>query len=398
MNSISAAVPYTQVHQSTVVLGGQQIELVTKPGLPGWNTSSPSIQLFIEHAAIEPACSILLYGSYAGALASRLALDDPRLQVSITDRDHTSLALARLTLEANHIEIADIISNVDFDPARYDKYQVVFIQLPKGRQLLRRWLVQAYQSLVMGGTLYLAGANNLGIQSAIRDAYELFGNHLLLAYKKGNRIARFIKHPDSVLNPAWACEPGIAPGTWCEFDIALPSHTFHIRSLPGVFSYERLDEGTRMLLDTITIRPGATLLDAGCGYGIIGMYATLEGASQVHLVDTDLLAVASCVETLTLNNIVNAKVFASDLLESVSSNRYDQILSNPPFHSGHAVDYQIAQALITQAHLALLPGGDLTIVANRFIRYDRLIKSIFGDVTTLADPGKYHVISGLKSR
>ena len=84
-------------------------------------------------------------------------------------------------------------------------------------------------------------------------------------------------------------------------------------------------------------------------------------------------------------------------MDPIGINKYDLILSNPPFHTGHAVDYQIAQAMISQSFQALNPGGQMIIVANRFIRYDRLIKEIFGNVSSLSESGKFHVLSGLKS-
>jgi 16S rRNA G1207 methylase RsmC len=69
--------------------------------------------------------------------------------------------------------------------------------------------------------------------------------------------------------------PGIAPGTWVEFSINCSNHVFTIRCLPGVFSIDHLDEGTEMLLNTIEIVPGTRVLDVGCGYGIIGLCASV---------------------------------------------------------------------------------------------------------------------------
>jgi 16S rRNA (guanine1207-N2)-methyltransferase len=138
-------------------------------------------------------------------------------------------------------------------------------------------------------------------------------------------------------------------------------------------------------------------LDIGCGYGIIGLFAAVHGATWVDFVDTDLLAIASCKETLTLNRIKNVSIFTGDLLDPIGSNKYDLILSNPPFHAGQGVDYQIAKAMIRQAYHALNTGGRIIIVANRFIRYDHQIQQVFGNISYLAETGKFHVLSGVKS-
>jgi 16S rRNA (guanine1207-N2)-methyltransferase len=289
------------------------------------------------------------------------------------------------------------MTGIDLPAECEQKFQLVVIQLPKGRQLWRRWLVQAYAALTGDGSLYITGSNHLGIQSALKDTQELFGPGRLLAYKKGNRLAQFIKPTVEKPPPDWMSSPGIAPRTWVEFTVSLSDHTYPIRSLPGVFSFDHLDEGTEMLLRAIQIRAGAKVLDAGCGYGMIGLYAADQGAGEVHLVDNNLLAIAACQATLAIHSIKNAEFFAADLLNPPLPDKYDLILSNPPFHTGHAVDYQVAHSLIENSFQALNPGGSLVIVANRFIRYDRLIKEIFGNVSILAESGKFHVLSGLKS-
>jgi 16S rRNA (guanine1207-N2)-methyltransferase len=251
--------------------------------------------------------------------------------------------------------------------------------------------------LTQNGSLYIVGSNRAGIQSVVKEAQELYGPARVLAYKKGNRLAHFIKRAEDKPPPEWVNFPGIAPHTWVEFSISLPDHTFEIRSLPGIFSYDRLDEGTKMLLAAVNIPVGAKVLDAGCGYGIIGLFAAIRGAGLVHLVDNDLLSVEASRETLSVNSINHAEVIAGDLLNMPLPDKYDLVLSNPPFHIGHAVDYQIAHTLIENSLRALNPGGRLIIVANRFIRYNRLIQEIYGNITILAESGKFHVLSGLKS-
>jgi 16S rRNA (guanine1207-N2)-methyltransferase len=258
-------------------------------------------------------------------------------------------------------------------------------------------LLQAYHALKPEGCLYIAGSNDLGIQSSVKDAAELFGNARILAYRKGNRLAHLVKTSSDAPLPPWASTPGIAPGTWVEFSINCSNHDFPIRGLPGVFSIGHLDEGTKLLVNAVEIHPGARVLDVGCGYGIIGLCASVKGCAWNDLVDSDQLAVASCRQTFDLNRISNFTVFAGDLLQPVLDQRYDLILSNPPFHAGRAVDYQVAHALIRQSFGCLSSKGQLAIVANRFLPYDRLIGDIFGNVSVLAESGKFYVLSGRKT-
>jgi 16S rRNA (guanine1207-N2)-methyltransferase len=387
---------YMQVQEFSVNLRGGEISVITKPGVPGWKEIFPATQLLVEQVKIDPHDSILQFGSSQAALAVHLARQIKYGNLVIHDHNYTALEMTRLTLEANKVSTFHILTAVELPTAFEHAFNKVIIQIPKGRQIIRRWLVQAYQALKTGGKVFIAGANAAGIQSTIKDAEALFGKGRILGYKKGNRVAEFIKDT-IIVSPEWSELAGIVPGTWVSFNIHLNDHIFSVRSLPGVFSYDRLDAGTEMLLKTILITPGDEILDVGCGNGIIGTYAAVKGAGKVHMVDNNLLAIASARETLAVNQVRNAKVFTGDLLEPVGSQKYNLILSNPPFHAGFDVNYQITQAMISQSYQSLLPGGRLILVANRFIQYMDLIRDIFGNVSIVEESAKYHILSGLKS-
>ena len=93
----------------------------------------------------------------------------------------------------NQISTVRFLTDIDIPLSLHHKFDAVLMQNPKGRSLARRWLVQAHLALVEGGSLFIAGSNNSGIQSMIKDAQELFNNGSILAYKKGNRVAQFTK-------------------------------------------------------------------------------------------------------------------------------------------------------------------------------------------------------------
>jgi 16S rRNA (guanine1207-N2)-methyltransferase len=388
---------YEQEIHFPVSLCNEVVEVFTKPGLPDWDKLLPSSELLSQYPKLLPTDRVLLFGCHNGALSVSIARQLSSGILSMIDNNVIALEMTQKTLTANNLSTGGLLLGIDLPLEGTQSYDAAFIQIPKGRKLTRRWLLQAYQGLIPGGKCYISGSNKAGIQSSIKDGMELFGNGLLLAYKKGNRISRFDKLPDSPPLPDWALTPGICSGTWFEHSISISDHNFLVRSLPGVFSYDHLDAGTQILLATPMDISGCKVLDVGCGYGLIGAYAAINGAGWVDLVDNDLLAVASSEETLAINMVMNATVYAGDLLAPVSQKKYDLILSNPPFHAGHAVDFQIAEAMIRQSYRALNPHGQMTIVANRFIPYDRLINEIFGNVSCLSESGRFHVLSGKKS-
>ena len=74
--------------------------------------------------------------------------------------------------------------------------------------------------------------------------------------------------------------------------------------------------------------------------------------------------------------------------------RYDLIASNPPFHTGKSVDFEVTHAFVEHARSVLEPGGQLLLVANKFIRYDHLMQATFDTAECLIETNKYHVLLG----
>lgn len=396
---------------STVELGGETVRVVVRSDTGG-PVTSPATELLAETAvpATTKDARVWLIGGGAGALAVQLSRrlqpspdGSPRLWATATDL--IQLDLTRRTLALNELEQAADIDPLHL-PEGNDAVDLVVLEVPRDRQLARRWLLTAFQSLTEGGTLYLAGPNDQGIRPAIADAEGLFGDAQLLTYRRHNRSARAIKPAGRHDLPRWAKEPGVQPGSWYEFDIPLtgagwlrPSperSSLHLRSLPGVFSYDRLDPGTELLLEHLPDAAGRRVLDVGCGYGLIGLLAALNGAERADLVDVNLLAVDSARENAEQLGLENVEVLASDLFSALTGRGYDLIVSNPPFHQGKAVDFTITNRMIRQAAGYLAPDGRLILVANTFIRYEPALREHFARVRQIAETSRYQLFAASK--
>ncbi|MGN0973324.1 MAG: class I SAM-dependent methyltransferase [Bacilli bacterium] len=139
----------------------------------------------------------------------------------------------------------------------------------------------------------------------------------------------------------------------------------------GVFSKNKLDYGTRFLLEVLTTENiGNKVLDVGCGYGPIGIYISKVFNSHVDMIDINKRAIHLCQMNIKENN-VNCKAFVSDCYEKVDD-FYDTIITNPPIRAGKKIIYEI----VMSAHNYLIENGVLYIV----IRKDQGAKSMISDL------------------
>lgn len=390
--------PYYQCREFSATLRDELVRFVSKPGLPRWDQVTVATVLLADTVEHAPQSRALVLGCGHGALAVALARQVGDGEVWLTDTSVVALAMAERTLRANEIGNARVHRGISVLPERSQAFDIATLEPPKDRRLARRLLVEAHLALKPGGRLHLAGANDDGIQSIIKDADSLFGNATVIAYKKGNRVAVAAKEAEMPGDVPWAKEPGVWPGTWQEFELPVRDQHFRLRTLPGVFAHDRLDAGTRLLLEHLDVPDQAHVLDVGCGHGAVGLVAARLGAAQVDMVDADLYAVAAASESIALNRLTNARVFASDLLSAVGQSRYDLIVSNPPFHVGKKVELDVAHALIQDARRVLKPDGKLVIVANKFIRYDLHMRAAYRKVEILGETASYQVFAATKPR
>lgn len=112
---------------------------------------------------------------------------------------------------------------------------------------------------------------------------------------------------------------------------------FSIYSDNGVFSKDRFDYGTRVLLNSVDIdKLFGNVLDLGCGLGVVGIIlGTFNKDINIDMVDINERAIDLAKNNLVLNN-VKANVFVSDIYSN-TDNKYDFIITNPPIRAGKNV-------------------------------------------------------------
>src|SRR5918997_5568589 len=99
--------------------------------------------------------------------------------------------------------------------------------------------------------------------------------------------------------------------------------------VPGVFQ-PRSDTWLLAAHLRAQLRPGARVLDLCTGSGAIAVSAALAGAGEVTAIDVSRLAVLSARLNARLNG-VRVRALRGDLLAPVTGERFDAIVSNPPY-------------------------------------------------------------------
>lgn len=150
---------------------------------------------------------------------------------------------------------------------------------------------------------------------------------------------------------------------------------YNIYTDNGVFSKDRFDYGTRVLLENIDINNlCGKVLDLGCGIGVVGVIlGSINKKIGIDMVDINERALELTRENILLNKI-KANVFISNVYDKVTS-KYDYIITNPPIRAGK----DIVRKFLLEAREHLNDGGILYFV----MRKDHGVKSMVKELENI---------------
>ena len=139
----------------------------------------------------------------------------------------------------------------------------------------------------------------------------------------------------------------------------------------GVFSPDRLDAGTRLLL---LEAPPLTaderrVLDLGCGWGPVACVAGLRSpAAEVLAIDVNERALRLAERNAAANGALNVRVCRPE--EVGADLRFDRILCNPPIRVGKPALHELLGTWLDR----LAPGGRAHLVVHRHLGSDSLAR------------------------
>ncbi|ATQ40920.1 class I SAM-dependent methyltransferase [Caulobacter mirabilis] len=253
---------------------------------------------------------------------------------------------------------------------------------PPGTIERRYALALALRALAPNGRLTAAAPKDKG-GSRLRKDLEAFGCVVNEDGRRHHRIC-ITRRPDAPTGLDEALAEG-APRL---------SPTLGLWTQPGVFSWDRVDPGSALLLKTLPPLAGAGA-DLGAGVGVLAhaVLASLK-VERLTLIDIDRRAVEAA-----RRNVADPRVdirWADARQSGLEPGSLDFVVMNPPFHDGGAEDKSLGQAFIRQAASLLRKGGVLWLVANRHLPYEAVLADAFRTATPRADAGGFKVIEAVK--
>ncbi len=165
----------------------------------------------------------------------------------------------------------------------------------------------------------------------------------------------------------FAERPGAA-GRRRTVDLVLPDLHLRLETDSGMFSPDRVDLGTRVLLETVPPPPQhGDLLDLGCGYGPIALtMASRSPQARVWGVDVNRRALALAGQNATTSGLDNVRF---NLGEEIDPGlRFAAIWSNPPIRIGKPA----LHALLLTWLPRLTPTGLAHLVVQKHLGSDSL--------------------------
>jgi 16S rRNA (guanine1207-N2)-methyltransferase len=271
------------------------------------------------------------------------------------------------------------------------RYPLVLVLPPRQREEARALFARAVALTAPGGVVVASISNNEGAKSGESDLKQLAG---LGGCLSKNHCRVFWTRPLDGSHDAGRL------AQWLALDAPRPILGGRFVSRPGVFAWDRIDPASALLAEHLPADIAGHGADLGAGYGYLSAEVLMRCPNVQAL---DLYEAEARALDLARRNISGHATLAQvdyhwhDVTTGLPQ-RYDFIVSNPPFHTQSRADRpDIGRRFIAVAAESLKPGGRLWLVANRHLPYEETLNATFGQVRVLAERSGFKVIEAIKA-
>ena len=353
--------------------------------LRAWDAADEYLlQHLAENNLPAESAKVLIINDSFGALAIALASFKPQAWSD----SYLAQQATRVNLQQNGLN-ENAVRLVDSTQLPEGVFDVVLIKAPKTLAFLEDLLLRLRPQLTASTKIIVAGMLKHLPASVWALLERLIGPTTSSLAKKKARLIF------TCMNPALAVPHNPYPSSY-----TLENTAYQIINHANVFSRAQLDIGTRFFLEHLpTHAPARTIVDLGCGNGIVGIVAaTRNPKATLVFVDESFMAIASARENFAqaFGEQRSAIFNTGDGLHDFAPGSTELVLCNPPFHQQQTIGDHIAVTLFRQTHSALAPNGELWVIGNRHLGYQASLQKLFGNCTLVASNQKFVVLKAVR--
>lgn len=172
-------------------------------------------------------------------------------------------------------------------------------------------------------------------------------------------------------------------------------------SRPGCFSWDRIDQGSALLVKHLPEDLAGDIADLGAGWGYLSEQLLLKchDVRSLDCYEADREAIEAARRNLGLLPVkVRPRLRWHDVTGGIDRMKYDVVISNPPFHEGRMADPHLGGKFIAAAAMGLRTGGQFWLVANRQLPYEHLLDEAFEEHRIVAEDNLFKVLHAARPK
>ncbi len=303
--------------------------------------------MLIELVPTLPAVAMIANTVGRGQLAAAFAEQNPDVPVTLFHVDAFHAEQSRVTYFPAPGKLEIVLAS---DPPEGEVgLAAMLVELHGEAELVRDLLQSFHDRLAIGGQM-IAATDHPKDQWLHEQLLELFPKVTRLPQKRGvvyraTKQAPLKKHRSFVAQ--FPCRDG--------------DHLLQLQTRPGVFNHRSVDAGARALLSAVEVRAGESVLDIGCGCGVVGLVICKRlPTATVLAIDSHSRAIECTQASAERNELPQLTARLDPSHKSVPDASFDVVAMNPPYFS----NFRIAELFLQTATRALKPGGRLYSVTK----------------------------------
>ncbi len=269
------------------------------------------------------------------------------------------------------------------------KFSLVLLLPERQKELTLADFAQGMDLLADDGVLVVSLHNDWGAKRFEVHLAELAGE---VATLSKNHCRAFWARKTAALDVDLLKE-------WNEFSEVTRVADDRFWSRRGLFSWDEIDEGSKLLVAHLPESIRGHVADLGAGWGFLSDFLLRNRPSikKLDVYEADRVALDCARKNLgSIPTDTNVEYHWADVTLGIGPPRFDCIVMNAPFHEGRQPDSLLGVKFIAAALGSLRVGGQLWMVANRHLPYEKHLGEAFAESEIVIQEGPFKILRAEK--